>query len=158
MPSWTWHTGEVDPGQIVLVDMDGVISNAWHRQHFLSGTSRDWKGFFNSARDDEPILSGITLLDLLGDSAVVALVTARPDSILDDTVAWLREYDVRWELLIMRGRADHGPAPEMKRLAVQELRDAGYDPVLAIDDHEENIAMYEEEEIAAIYMHSGYYE
>lgn len=158
MPVWTWSADVRPPGQTILVDVDGVISNAWHRQHFLSGGPRDWSGFFGAAAADEPILSGITLLDLLGDSALVVLLTARPESILDTTVSWLAEFDVRWDLLIMRGRRDHTSAAEMKRLAVQELRDAGYTPVLAIDDEPGNIAMYEEEDIAAIYVYSGYYE
>ena len=46
----------------------------------------------------------------------------------------------------------------MKRLAVEELRYAGFEPVLAIDDDRRNIAMFEEESIPALYLHSGYYE
>ena len=142
----------------MLVDVDGVISNAWHRQHFVDGPKKKWQDFFRAAHGDEPMLPAITMLDLLGDGVIVTLVTARPESIHDETVAWLREYDVRWDLLIMRGRRDHGPSPEMKRLAVEELRYAGFEPVLAIDDDRRNITMYEEEDIPALYIHSGYYE
>ena len=108
--------------------------------------------------NDPPLLPGVTLLDLIDEGTLVVLLTARPESIHDETVAWLRDYDIRWDLLIMRGRRDHGPSPEMKRLAVEELRYAGFEPVLAIDDDQRNVTMYEEEDVPALYLHSGYYE
>ena len=46
----------------------------------------------------------------------------------------------------------------MKRLAVEELRYAGFEPVWAIDDDQRNTTMYDEEDIPALYVHSGYYE
>ena len=58
----------------------------------------------------------------------------------------------------MRGRRDHGPPQDMKRLAVEELRYAGFEPVLALDDDQRNISMYHDEEIPALYLHSGYYD
>ncbi len=157
MPRWTWNQDELPAGQCVLVDVDGVISDGQHRQHFLRGRSKQWGDFFRASPEDPPLLPTITLLDLIGDTLVV-LLTARPESIHDETVAWLNKFEVRWDLLIMRGRSDHGPSPDMKRLAVEELRYAGFTPVLAIDDDQRNITMYEEEDVAALYIHSGYYE
>lgn len=142
----------------MLVDVDGVIADGEHRQHLLDGPKKRWQDFFRASPDDPPLLPAITMLDLIGEDTVVILVTARPESIHDETVAWLLEFDVRWDLLVMRGRRDHGPSPEMKRLAVEELRSAGFDPVLAIDDDQRNISMYTEEDIPALYLHSGYYE
>lgn len=158
MPRWTWRDEEFDGGRAALVDVDGVIADGEHRQHFLSDGKKNWQGFFEAAPDDPPLLPGVTLLDLIDDTTLVVLLTARPESIHDETITWLREYDIRWDLLIMRGRRDHGPSPEMKRLAVEELRYAGFEPVWAIDDDRRNITMYEEEGIPALYVHSGYYE
>ena len=158
MPRWTWRDAEFDGGRVALIDVDGVIADGEHRQHFLSGGKKNWQGFFKAAPDDPPLLPGVTLLDLIDEATLVVLLTARPESIHDETITWLREYDIRWDLLIMRGRRDHGPSPEMKRLAVEELRYAGFEPVWAIDDDRRNITMYEEEGIPALYVHSGYYE
>lgn len=158
MPRWTWNEREWDPTSCVLVDVDGVISDGWHRQHFLDGPKKRWQDFFRASVDDPPLLPGITLVDLIDEATLVVLLTARPESIHDDTVAWLARHEIRWDLLIMRGRRDHVSAPDVKRLAVEELRYAGYLPVLAIDDDLRNIAMFEEESIPALYLHSGYYE
>lgn len=158
MPRWTWNDTEYEPARCVLVDVDGVIADGWHRQHFLDGPRKRWQDFFRAATDDPPLLPGITLIDLVDDATIVVLLTARPESIHDETVSWLRTHEVRWDLLIMRGRRDHGPPQEMKRLAVEELRYAGFDPVLALDDDQRNITMYREEAIPALYLHSGYYD
>jgi len=142
----------------VLVDIDGVIADGDHRQHFVAGTKKRWQDFFRASTDDPPLLATITWLDLLDDATLIVLLTARPESIHDETVTWLRHYEVRWDLLIMRSKVDHGPSPEMKRLAVEELRFADFEPVLALDDDQRNISMYIEEGIPALYIHSGYYE
>ena len=158
MPRWTWRDGENDGGHAVIIDVDGVIADGEHRQHFLAGSRKDWGGFFAASPDDPPLLPGITLLDLLDDDTTIVLLTARPETIHDETVAWLDECDVRWDLLIMRSRRDHGHSPDIKRLAVHELRAAGFEVVLALDDDQRNIAMFESEDIPALYIHSGYYD
>lgn len=158
VPRWTWRDAAVDGGRVALIDVDGVIADGDHRQHFLRQQRKDWQGFFRAAGDDPPLLAGVTMVDLIGDDTLIVLLTARPESIHDETVAWLTEYEIRWDLLIMRGRRDHGPSPEMKRLAVEELRYAGFEPVLAVDDDQRNITMYGEEDIPALYVYSGYYE
>ncbi len=158
MPRWSWRSDVLDAAPCVLVDVDGVIADGAHRQHLLAGPKKRWQEFFRASPDDVPLLPAITLLDLIDDATIVVLVTARPDSIHDETLAWLREFDIRWDLLITRGRADHGPSPDMKQLAVEELRYAGFEPVLALDDDQRNIAMYQNEDIPALYIHSGYYE
>ena len=158
MPRWSWRTDTLDAAPCVLVDVDGVIADGAHRQHLLAGPKKRWQEFFQASPDDSPLLPAITLLDLIDDATIIVLETSRPESLLDETVAWLREFDIRWDLLITRGRADHSPSPDMKRLAVEELRYAGFEPVLALDDDQRNIAMYQHEDIPALYVHSGYYE
>ncbi len=158
MPRWTWNAEIVDGGRCVLVDVDGVIADGDHRQHYVVGAKKHWQDFFRASVDDRPLLPTITWLDLLDADTAIVLLTARPESIHDETVAWLRNYEIRWDLLIMRSKADHGPSPEMKRLAVEELRFADFEPVLALDDDQRNITMYGEEAIPALYIHSGYHE
>jgi hypothetical protein len=158
MPTWTWRESELAPGRIALIDVDGVISDGSGRQRFLDGPRKDWEGFFRASADDPPLLAAITLLDIIAADTIVGLLTARPESILDQTVAWLKDYEVRWDLLIMRSRLDHMEAPEMKRSAVTELRQRGFEPVFAMDDDRRIVSMYDEEDIPAIYVHSGYYD
>jgi len=57
----------------------------------------------------------------------------------------------------MRSDDDHQQSSEMKRTALNQIRDAGYSPILVFDDDPKNIAMFLEQEIPAIPVHSGYY-
>lgn len=98
------------------------------------------------------------LLDLLDAGLVVVLLTARPTRIQDATVAWLDRHEVRWDLLVMRPDGDFTPAIRFKRTTLTQLRDAGLDLQLAFEDDRRNVAMFHEEGVPCVYLHSGYYE
>jgi hypothetical protein len=34
-PNWRWRAGPVEPGPTVVFDIDGVLSDATSRQHFI---------------------------------------------------------------------------------------------------------------------------
>ena len=157
--NWTWSGGEVSAGACVLVDVDGVIADGWHRQHFLQNGQRDWKNFFANAFGDTPIAGSKALVDQFDENLAVVLLTARPHNLHEVTVDWVREHNYRWDLLVMRGRSDGGlSSPKFKRRSVDELRERGFDPQLAIDDDQRNVDMFRDAGIETLYLHSGYYE
>ena len=75
---WTWRDGPVEPGRAVVVDIDGVLSDAATRQHYLEAPRRDWQAFFDACGDDPVIEEVRVLLDLLEPEMRVVLLTARP--------------------------------------------------------------------------------
>jgi hypothetical protein len=158
---WSWRDGEVEPGPAVVFDLDGVLANGEHRQHLLQpkgGGRKDWKRFFERAGDDA-IIDEVARLTLLIDRDVTrVLLTARPTTIQDITVAWLGRFRLAWDLLVMRPAGEYSPSPVAKRAAVEELRDYGFDLLLAFDDDRRNVDMFHDEGIPCIYLHSGYYE
>ena len=157
--NWTWAAEPVAAAPCVLVDVDGVIADGWHRQHFLQNGQRDWKNFFANAFGDTPIPGSIALLDQFDAELAVVLLTARPHNLHALTVDWVREHGYRWDLLIMRHRSDGGlSSPKFKQRSVHELQERGFEPQLAIDDDQRNIDMFRAEGLNALYLHSGYYE
>ena len=44
--NWHWRDGPVETGETIVFDMDGVLSDAAGRQHFLEWPARDWEAFF----------------------------------------------------------------------------------------------------------------
>ncbi|MEM7096474.1 MAG: hypothetical protein AAF567_25950 [Actinomycetota bacterium] len=157
--NWTWADGPVEAGPCVLVDVDGVIANGWHRQHFLQNGRRDWKNFFANAGGDSPIEGSVALLDQFSADLVVVLLTARPDNLRATTLGWLGEHGYRWDLLIQRGPGDRRySSPDFKRRCVGDLRERGFEPQLALDDDQRNVDMFRDEDIETLYIHSGYYE
>ena len=76
--NWRWHRGPVDPGQAVVFDMDGVLSDAAGRQHYLDRPYRDWEAFFAACGDDQLIDEVARLLEVLDPGLQIILLTARP--------------------------------------------------------------------------------
>jgi phosphoglycolate phosphatase-like HAD superfamily hydrolase len=156
--NWRWRDGPVSGGPAVVFDLDGVLADAASRQHYLEGPWRDWDSFFEACGDD-PLIEEIgRLLELIHPDLTIVLLTARPAWVAPQTLAWLHRYRLRWDLLVMRDRSDYGAAREFKRRSVQELRGAGFELKLSFEDDRRNVAMFRDEGIPAVYIHSGYYD
>ena len=155
---WRFRTEPVAPGPAVVFDIDGVLSDAATRQHFIDGTSRDWRAFFDACGEDPLIEDVGRLIELLDPKLAVVLLTGRPVRVQPQTLGWLDRYELRWDLLVMRDRGDYSVAREFKRDAVGELRDQGFDLRLAFEDDRRNVDMFHDEGVPCIYIHSGYYD
>jgi hypothetical protein len=154
---WTWRAESVVPAAAVVVDIDGVLSDASSRQHYLEAPRQDWRSFFDSCGEDRVIEEVKTILDLLDPQLQIVLLTARPHRI-HHTEAWLRRYEIRWDLLIMRPWGDYELARDFKELTVWELRQAGFELRLAFEDDRRNVEMFRAAGIPCLYVHSGYYD
>ena len=155
---WTWHAGEVDPAGAAIVDLDGVLSDAASRQHYLEAPRRNWDAFFEACGDDPVIEEVKVLLDLLDPRLQIVLLTARPERVHHLTEAWLHRYQIRWDLLVMRPWGDYDYARDFKQASVWDLRRYGFELRLAIEDDRRNVEMFRAEGIPCIYFHSGYYD
>jgi len=157
---WSWKLEPHGGGDAVVFDIDGVLADAAHRQDVLfggPGRRKNWKAFFELAGDDAVIEEVARLTELIDPALCIVLLTARPTTIQDTTVAWLEQHGLRWDLLVMRPEGDYRASPDAKRMAVHELRSAGFELRLAFDDRR-NVDMFHDEGIPCIYIHSGYYE
>jgi hypothetical protein len=157
-PNWLWRAQPVPAGQAVVFDIDGVLSDAAGRQHFIERGRRDWAAFFEACGDDPVIEEVARLLELLDRRLAVVLVTGRPLRVRPQTVAWLDRYGLRWDLLVMRDRGDYDRVTVYKRGVVHQLRQYGFDLRLALEDDPSNHAMFVAEGVPCVYIHSGYYE
>ncbi len=156
--NWCWRTDPMHPGAAVVFDLDGVLSDAANRQHFLDADRRDWDGFFEACGDDPLIEEVARLLALLDPETQVVLLTGRPLRVQPQTLGWLDRHQVRWDLLVMRDFGDYAAALEFKRSAVRHLRNYGFDLRLAFEDDRRNLEMFRAEGLPCVYIHSGYYE
>jgi hypothetical protein len=155
---WTWRAGAVDPAPAAAVDIDGVLSDAAGRQHYLEYPRRDWRGFFDACGDDPLIEEVKVLLDLLDADLRIVLLTARPQRVHELTEAWLHHYAIRWDLLVMRPWGDFELSRDFKQASVWDLRTYGFELRIAIEDDRRNVEMFRAEGVPCIYFHSGYYD
>jgi hypothetical protein len=156
--NWRWRDTAVEPGAAVVFDMDGVLSDASRRQHYLEFPRRDWEAFFAACGDDEPIDEVARLLEVLDDDLRIVLLTARPMRVQPQTLAWLERYGLRWDVLIMREFGDYQASRVFKQRTVDELRHYGFDLRLAFEDDRRNVDMFHREGVPCVYIHSGYYD
>ncbi|MGB2757108.1 MAG: hypothetical protein WBD02_05550 [Acidimicrobiia bacterium] len=155
---WTWSGATLAAGRAAIIDVDGVISEASARQHFLEGPRKDWRGFFEACDQDPVIDETRTLLHALETDLRVVLLTARPAWVQEKTVDWLGRHEVRWDLLVMRGYRDQRSSTIFKKEALQALIEHPFDPVFAIEDDLRNAEMFRAHGVPCLYRHSGYYE
>ncbi len=138
--------------------MDGVLSDAAGRQHYLDRPYRDWEAFFAAGGDAQLISEVARLLEVLDPGLQIILLTARPIRVQRQTLGWLERYQLRWDLLIMRDFGDYDASRDFKQRTVWELRQFGFDLRLAFEDDRRNYDMFHAEGIPCVYIHSGYYE
>ncbi|HEX4864604.1 MAG TPA: hypothetical protein VFV02_11055 [Acidimicrobiales bacterium] len=156
--NWRWHDKPIAGGRAVVFDLDGVLSDAASRQHYLEYPARDWDAFFEACGDDPLIEEVARLLELLDPSLVIVLLTGRPARVQPQTLAWLGRYRLRWDLLVMRDFGDYHAARDFKRRSVRELRQSGFELVLSFEDDRRNVDMFRNEGVPSVYIHSGYYD
>ena len=141
-----------------MFDLDGVLSDAASRQHFIEAGRRNWNAFFEACGDD-PLIDDVARLLMLLDGALrIILLTGRPGRVQPQTLAWLQRYELRWDLLIMRDYGDYAAAREFKQDTVHDLRRYGFDLQLAFEDDRRNLEMFRAEGVPCVYIHSGYYD
>ena len=156
--SWHWRQGLITPSEAVVFDIDGVLSDAAGRQHYIEDGRRDWTAFFEACGDDPVIEEIARLLDLLDARLQIILLTGRPGRVAPQTLAWLERYGLRWDVLVLRDWGDYDVVTQFKRDVVDDLRHYGFDLRLALEDDPSNHAMYVAEGIPCVYIHSGYYD
>ena len=68
-PNWRWRLEPAEPGPAVVFDIDGVLSDAQARQHYLEWGRHDWDAFFDACGDD-PLIDEVARL--LGPASATA--------------------------------------------------------------------------------------
>lgn len=141
----------------MIFDVDGVLSDAAGRQYLLEWGRQDWDAFFEACGQDPVVEEVARLLGLLDSALQIVLLTGRPLRVQPQTLAWLEQNRLRWDLLVMRDRGEYAQASAFKRAALEQLRAAGFDPQLAFEDDPRNRDMFHRAGIPCVYIHSGYY-
>ncbi len=124
---------------IAVVDIDGVLADAGHRQHLVSGRPKDWDGFFAAVGSDAVIAEGLALVRELATEHEVVLLSGRPERTRADTQAWLAQHQVPWSRLVLRPDADRRAARLFKAATLRRLSPSD-EVAVVIDDDESVIA------------------
>ena len=122
---------------IAVVDIDGVLADAGHRQHLVASRPKDWDAFFAAVGADAPISDGIALLHELAGQHEVVLLSGRPERTRGDTEEWLARQGVAGLRLVLRPDADHRPAATLKADLIRGI--GAPDRVAVVVDDDETV-------------------
>jgi len=96
----------------IVIDIDGVISDASARQPFLD---ESWEAYHAALAQDPPIEPTLSVIKGLSAAGYEILVcTGRPARYDRQTLSWLNKYEVPATELLMRGENDYRSEAEVK--------------------------------------------
>lgn len=129
---------------IVIVDLDGTLSDGSHRLHLLPTENlhltESWSEFNRAAAGDSPIKSTIAVINGLWVSGfAIVILTGRSDEVRYETCKWLNENGVKFDEIIMRRQEDNRKDTVIKEEA---LRAIGLDNIVCAFDDSPNVVKH----------------
>ena len=89
--------------KIVIFDLDGTLANIDHRLHFINQKTKDWSGFSKACTADLPKKAVIqTAKALYQFGHPLWILSGRSALVEKETIAWLKQYDIPYNKLLMR--------------------------------------------------------
>lgn len=139
---------------VIVLDIDGTISDGTHRAHHLEGEKPNWEKFLEPSlvEKDTPIaVAKRCIQNFVRLKYRIVFLTGRNESLRDTTTRWLLEHfdiSVGFENLLMRPAGNLLKATEYKREQVINIRQDYGPELLFIDDDKYMHKVYEEFGIA----------
>lgn len=125
--------------EIVICGLDGVLALIEHRLHHLYNEEgvKHWDRFLESCGDDMPNLPLIDRLNQARAEGIpVILLTGRSAAVREQTLQWLRRWQIGYDDLVMRPANDFKPAVEFKAAVIaQHFPDATIRRIYESDTH-----------------------
>lgn len=129
----------------IICDLDGTLCNTDHRQHFMAGPKKDWKGFFGAMAADPIHAWCKELLNAMGGSGYqVIFVTGRPEIYRIPTVDWLVAHKIYPYMFRLFMRDDGGQKPdhEVKERIYRDQIEPQWDVRFVVDDRKSVVEMW----------------
>lgn len=128
---------------INIFDIDGTLANTAHRQHFLEGDRKNWKGFFGAMDQDPPFQD---IIDIAQEQASLGhlniLVSGRPEKYRRVTELWLDKYKVPYTFLLMRGFNDSRQDNLVKHDIYRKYIEPFFNVKYVYDDRQQVVDMW----------------
>lgn len=147
--------------QLVIVDIDGTITDASHRIHFVRNVAgrKDWDAFYAALSKDPQRKEVIRDVEMLAKVSDILLITGRAEKYRIPTIVWLRDNDVKFipAGLLMRPDDDRREDTVVKKELLDRWLEGKepYDSIIALDDRPRVIRMWKEEGFVTIDVGDG---
>ena len=130
------------PWKVIICDIDWTVANLEHRLHYIKQEKKDHDSFYANVKNDTPIVQTIEIVRSLKESwYTIVMMSGRRNQTCEDTEAWLDNYNVPYDYLLMRSWWDKRPDHEVK-LELYERCLRKNDVFLAIDDRKSIVDLW----------------
>ncbi len=127
----------------IICDIDGTIANLEHRRHHVVNKPKDWDAFYSEMHNDEVFKHISELLDLYNSQDYyIILVSGRPAKYRRETEQWLKEHNVVFDLLLMRGFNDKRDDTIVKEEIYDRYIAPFFNIRLVLDDRDRVVQMW----------------
>lgn len=99
----TWYDLDWSKVSVALLDVDGVLADTRHRDHFVQQSPKNWGGYFKDMAKDGVWGPGLALYDDLMDEGInVAYLTGRNENYRAITLEWMLDagFGLQWDLMM----------------------------------------------------------
>lgn len=133
----------MDKQKAIIVDLDGTLCNNKQREHFMTGSPKDWDGFYAGIPDDTVHEWCETIVyNFMKNGFKVLFVSGRPDKYKEMTVQWLRSHAIPYDLLLMRKTGDFREDFVIKQELYQQEIEPKYQVLFTVDDRTQVVSMW----------------
>lgn len=129
-----------------IFDIDGTLADNSHRTHHLLKIPKDWDAYHADVERDAHHKHIIELANNLSSFCAIVFCTGRHDGQREVTQNWLFDAGLteqpHWCRLYMRKDGDHRPDNVIKLELLEQIRNDGFEPVMAFDDRNSVVKMW----------------
>lgn len=146
--------------QTVIFDLDGTLALIDKRREkaALPNGKINWKVFFSpeNIKLDEPNIPVIKSFQAMKAAGFNMVIFSGRDSISsDETIVWLGENGVEFDLMKMRPRQTFTPDDVLKKGWLDELIEDGHEVMCVFDDRDKVVKMWRENGISCFQVAEG---
>lgn len=107
--------------------------------------------------DDKPVLPIVGLVNMYRENGYsIFIFTERSQCYRDETYKWLKDKGIKFDYLIMRPNDKrHTSDNVIKFDMLRIIREGGYQPQLAIDDHDQVVKMWRDNGLTCLQVAEG---
>ena len=134
----------------VIFDMDGTLCDVEPIRHYVTGERRNFDAFHKASLWCRPNDNVRTMALALPKSIAVIIVTARDARYERETRDWLAKYGITYDAMYMRPWGDGQKDAIVKAVILERILSDGFEPILAVDDRDDIIAVWEAYDIPTI--------
>ena len=145
---------------MIVCDLDGTLADGKHREHFITGETKDWDAYFAACGGDTPMVAGTVIGSLIAYGHDVEIWSGRgegPGGVNRRTTGWWLHDNFSFVVpglingspsrhiirkLRMREHKDYTPDEQLKLRWLQETRADGDNIDLVFDDRQKVVDMW----------------